>query len=120
MRLEPGEEVGVLAGGQVPRQHLIQVVVTIDHAGQQDVPFQIEHRIRGRGELRRRPDLLDDAVAGEQPGAFQLPALPIHGDDDVGIFREQRRHVSLHKFNLCYIIKCSIPRKVFFGKKLGG
>ena len=41
--------------------------------------------------------MLDHAVAGKEPRVFQLAALPVHGDDDVGILRKQCRHADLLK-----------------------
>jgi hypothetical protein len=66
MRLEPREEVRVLAGGQIPRQHLIEVVVTIDQTWEQDVTAEVEHPIGGAGQLGRGANLLDDTVVREQ------------------------------------------------------
>jgi hypothetical protein len=45
MRLEPREKIRVLARRQIPRQHLIEVVVTIDQTWQQDVTGEVEHSI---------------------------------------------------------------------------
>ena len=37
--------------GQIPRQHLIEVVVTIDQTWEQDVTAEVEHPIGGAGQL---------------------------------------------------------------------
>ena len=88
MRFEPGEEVSVLPGGQVARQHLVQMVVAVDQAGQQNMAAEVEHSIGGGRQIGGWPQLLDDAVAGKKPRIPQLSALPVHGDNDVGILSE--------------------------------
>ena len=93
MRLQPGKQVGVLPGRQVARQDLVEVVVAVDQAGQHDVALEVEHAIGGLRQTGGRADLLDHAVAGEQPGIRQLAALPVHRHEHVGILREQGRHV---------------------------
>jgi hypothetical protein len=42
-------------------------------------------------------DCLDDPVAGKEPGVLQLAPLPVHRHQNVGVFREQRCHLSSHR-----------------------
>ena len=95
MRLEPREEVGVLTSRQVAGEHLIEMMVAVDQAGEEDVAAEVEDDIRGRGQFRGRPDLFDDAVAGKQPRPLQFTALSVHRDDDVGVPGKQCRHKAL-------------------------
>ena len=53
---------------EIAGQHLIEMVVAIDQPGQEDLAGQIEHHVSGPRQLLGRPDLLDEAVAREQPG----------------------------------------------------
>src|SRR5215211_623040 len=53
--LEPGKEIGVLARGQIARQHLVEVVVAVDQARQKDMSLEIKDHVRGRGKLASRP-----------------------------------------------------------------
>src|SRR5690606_33793449 len=63
-RLEPGKQVGVL--GDDAGEALVEVVVGIDQAGQDDVVAQVEHNV-GRGRQRLGgADGFDDVVADEQ------------------------------------------------------
>ena len=92
MRLEPGKQVGVLPRRQVAGEDLVEVMVAVDQAGKQDVAREVEHDVGALRQLGGRPDLLDHAVAGEQPGVRQFAPLPVHRHEHVGILRQQRRH----------------------------
>jgi len=88
-RLQPGKEIVVLRAGEVARQGLVEMVVGVDEARQDDLAAEVDHRVRRRRQLGRRPDLLDEAVLGVEPGVAQLAPLPVHRDEDVGIFGQQ-------------------------------
>ena len=89
---QPGKEIRVLTRREIPCQHLVEVVMAVDQSWQDNLPGQVEHRIGGLRELVRGADLLDHAVAGEQPRIPQLAPLAIHRHEDVRIFRQQGRH----------------------------
>jgi hypothetical protein len=89
---EPWKQVGVLAGREVAPEDLIEVMMAVDQAGQQNMAGEVEHDIRRAGQGRGRTDLLDHAVASEQPGVTQLAPLAVHGHEHVGIPGEQCPH----------------------------
>jgi hypothetical protein len=91
-RLQPGKEIVVLRARKVAGQGLVEVVVRVDEARQDDLAAEVEHRVGRRRQLRRRTDLPDDAVDRIEAGALQLAALAIHGDEDIGVLGEQGRH----------------------------
>ena len=64
----------------------------VDEPGQHDLAGTIDDGVGGCGQVVGGADPGDDAVLDEDPGAFQLSALPIHGDKDVGVVREEGRH----------------------------
>jgi hypothetical protein len=95
VRLEPRKQVGVLTRRQVACENLVEMVVTVDETGEQDVAPQVEDDIRALREFRGRPNFLDHAVACKQAGIPQFAPLRVHRHEHVGIFREQRRHRGL-------------------------
>ena len=68
------------------------MMMAVDQAGQQNVAGEVEHDIGRVGQARGRADLLDHAVAGEQPGVAQLAPLAVHGHEHVGVPGEQSPH----------------------------
>jgi hypothetical protein len=90
---EPWKQVGVLAGREVAPEDLIEVMMAVDQAGQQNMAGEVEHDIRRAGQGRGRTDLLDHAVAGKQTGVAQFAPLTVHRHDDGGILREQGSHL---------------------------
>ena len=72
-RLQPGEEVVVLRAGKVARQRLVEMVVRVDEARQDDLAAEVDHRIGGCRQLLGRSDLLDDAVLGIEAGVASVP-----------------------------------------------
>ena len=68
---------------------------------------QIEHDVGGVREFVGRPDLLDEPVAGEEPGAAQLPPLAVHGDENVGVPRQKRCHLP---YSLATLQQANCPR----------
>jgi hypothetical protein len=93
VRFEPGKQVGVLPGRQVAGENLVEMMVTVDEAGKQDMPPQIEHEVGALREFGGRTNILDHAVACEQAGIPQFAPLPVHRHDHVGILREQCAHL---------------------------
>jgi hypothetical protein len=45
VRAQPGKEIGVLTGRQIPRQHLVEVVMAVDQPWQDDLPGEVDHGI---------------------------------------------------------------------------
>ena len=90
--LQPGEKVGVLGGGEIPRQSLIQVMVSINETRQDDLPGKINHRVGRSGKVRVWADVFNETVLGVKPRIFHFPALAVHGDQDFGIFGEECGH----------------------------
>ena len=85
-RLQPREEVGLLRPGTC--QRLVQVVVRVDEPRRDErAPEVLEVLREGRGALAH---LDDEAVLRQDPGAVDLGARIVHGDD-VGV-RKQRPH----------------------------
>ena len=76
------------AGRDVAGENLVEMMVAVDQARQQNMARQIEDAVRRCGQACSRTDLLDDAVAGEQAGVAQLAPLTVHGHEHVGILRE--------------------------------
>ena len=91
MGFEPAKQVVVLPRRQVSRQRLVEMVVTIDQAGQDDLALEVENRVGSGGKRRSRSDLLHDTVDGEQTGVGNLPALLIHRHDE-RVLHQQSRH----------------------------
>ena len=55
LRGEPVEEAGVLGGGEGAGQRLVEVVVRVDEAGQDDLAREVEHHVGGRRQLAVGP-----------------------------------------------------------------
>ena len=92
MRAQPVEQASILRRRHVARQHLVQMVMTIHQARQQDLPGEIEHQVGARGQRLVGADLLDDAVAREQAAAPDLAAAGVHRHHHLGIVGKQRAH----------------------------
>src|SRR5215813_8930249 len=67
-------------------------MVRVDETWQDEVPREVEHFLGRGGQVRRRADLLDEAIANKQTTIGNLPLAVIHGHD-VGMCDKQRRHV---------------------------
>ncbi len=91
-RLEPREQSGVLGSGHRPGQRLVQVVVGVDQAGQDDVVVQVEDLVRRRGKFRRWAHLFDPPVTGKQAGIAQLAPAVVHGQQDRRVPDEKGGH----------------------------
>ena len=92
VRAQPVEQRGVLRGGQVARQRLVEVVVAVHQPGEQDLAGQVEHRVGGPRQALVGPDPLDEAVAREQAAAAQFAPFRVHGHHHLGAARNQRAH----------------------------
>ena len=64
----------------------------IDQPRQDNLPAQIEDRIRGLRQLGGRADLLDDSIDRKNSGIFQFPSRTIHGDEDFGMSTQYASH----------------------------
>src|SRR5262245_44731963 len=56
VRAQPGKEIIVLAGRQVTRERLIEVVVSVYKSGQHDLPGEIEHLVGRSRKFVRQAD----------------------------------------------------------------
>ena len=90
--LQPGEQAHVLGAGHGPGEGLVEVVVGVDQAGEEEHPGGVHHLVGLGGQVGGGPDLLDEAVAGEQAPAGDLPPGRVHGDQGVGVADEQGGH----------------------------
>jgi hypothetical protein len=82
---KPGEQVDILAGRERTGQRLVEVVVGVHEAGQQDLARHVQHYV---GVLRKLPggtDLLDYPIPDEQTGIGELAAPIVHRDQDIGV-----------------------------------
>ena len=95
VRLQPGKEIIVLRSRQVAGQRLVEVVVGIHEAGQDDLPGQVQHLVGRRRKLVRRADLLDDSIPGEEAGVLQLAPRFVHRHQHVGVLGQERGHQCL-------------------------
>jgi hypothetical protein len=91
--LQPGKKVIVLRSDKIARKSLIEVMVGINETRQNDLPGKINHRVGRGGKFFVRADLPNETVLDVKPGAFQFPALAVHGDQDFGIFGEESGHI---------------------------
>ena len=91
--LQPGKKVIVLRSDKIARESLIEVMVGINETRQNDLPGKINHRVGRGGKFFVWADLPNETVLDVEPGAFQFPALAVHGDQDFGIFGEESGHI---------------------------
>ena len=64
---QPRKQVIVLRSRQVARQRLVEVVVDVHKAGQDDLPGEIQHQVGRWWKLVRQADQLDDSM---EPSLF--------------------------------------------------
>ena len=82
-----------MRGGDGPGQRLVEVVVRVDEAGQNEVaPRQIEHLVGGGGQFGGEADLFDNVFPHEQRPAAEFTPVGVHRDERMNIFDEQGRH----------------------------
>jgi hypothetical protein len=89
--LQPAEQVVVLASRQVAHQDLVEMVMAVDQAGQDDVVLEVDHRVGRARQRGARTDLTDHAIDGVESGIGQFPPRLVHGDDE-RILDQQRPH----------------------------
>ena len=98
--LEPVEEVGVLRGRDGASEGLVEVVMGVDEAGQNDVAFEVEDFVGGGGQIgntctwrkcRCLPYGFDDAVANKKTTLGNFPLVVVHRDE-VRVFDEESGH----------------------------
>jgi len=83
-RLEPRKEGAVRLDH--PRQHLVEVVVGIDHPGHDDVTvLEVENLVGGAWKLCRGTHLLDGVAADENRAAGDLATPLVHGDQRMDV-----------------------------------
>ncbi len=87
---EPVEKTGVLGARDHSGQGLIEVMMGVDQAGEDDMAGQIDHLVGRARQLRRWRDLLDPTVACEQTPVPDLVA--IHGHEHFGMTNEEGSH----------------------------
>lgn len=85
---QPLEELGVLRRHQAPREGLVEVVVGVDEAGQNDVTGEVEYGVGGGGQVGGGADLLDDVVYDVEATVGDFAALVVQGDEDGRVFDE--------------------------------
>ena len=91
-RAQPCEQVGVLRGGDVARQCLVEVVVRVHQARQHHHVARVDHGVRAGGQARARADLAD-LVAVDKHAAVGVARVGIvHGRQQRGVFQQQRPH----------------------------
>ena len=83
-----------MGAGDRPGQILIQVMMSVDQAGQQDLASSIDAVIGG-GQLLGRRDLRHLAVHDVQALTGQLVGRVVHGHDQAGVQDVQRWHGAL-------------------------
>ncbi len=80
-RGQPVEEVGILGGRDGARQGLVEMVMGVDQAGQDQVAGQVEDFIGLVGQTGSCPYLFDEAVANKKTTVGNLPLVVIHCKD---------------------------------------
>jgi len=100
MGTQPGKQVCVLPGWQVPGQDLIEMVVTVDQPWQQDMPAQVEDDVGVVWKLVGWPHLFDESIPRKEPGIAKLSSLIVHRDEHIGMFDEQRSHTCILSLQL--------------------
>jgi len=90
--LQPREKVVVLRGHQIAGKGLIEVMVGINEAGQDNLPGKIDHRVGRVGKFFVWPNAFNKTLLSVKPGVFQFSALAVHGDQDFSISSEERGH----------------------------
>jgi hypothetical protein len=89
-RVQPVEDVPILGGRHDAEEGLIEVMVGVHQAGQDDVPVEVEDLVGSLGEFGGRADLLDLAVTDEETAARDLATSCVHGGEDHGVLDEHR------------------------------
>ena len=72
-RLEPVEQIGILRGRDSARQGLVEVVVSVDQPGQEDVTGKVEDFIGCVGKLARRADFFDESIPNKKTTIREFP-----------------------------------------------
>ncbi|MCY1241457.1 hypothetical protein D9M71_116410 [compost metagenome] len=85
---EPIEQLAVLGRRHHAGEALVHVVVGVDQAGDDDLAFHVQHFVGALRQLAARSDLHDAVVLDEHPALPDLPALAIHGHQQVGVLHQ--------------------------------
>ena len=67
------------------------MMMGVYEAGENDMPFEIEHFIGGIGQFAHRADLLDESAANKETTLGNLPLMVVHGYDGC-VFYEKGSH----------------------------
>jgi hypothetical protein len=95
---EPGEQLQVLHLGQVPGEHLIEVMMGVDEAGIAPAMGAVQHCVGGLGQVGAQA--ADDPVLAVQVHMVQNGVGVVAGDYRVQIAQQQRGHgVTLLSFS---------------------
>ena len=86
---KPGEQVDILTVRERASQRLVEVVVGVHEAGQQDLARHVQHDVGVPRKLRGGADLLDDPISDEQTGIVEFAAPVVHCDQDFGVPRQK-------------------------------
>lgn len=84
-RFEPVEEVGILRGRDGAREGLVEVVMRVDEAREEEVTFEVEGFIGCGVQTFSLPDLLDETIADEKTTIGDFGVVVVHGEE-VGVF----------------------------------
>ena len=95
-RLEPVEQDGVLCGGDDARQRLVEMVVGVDKARQDDLAAGVDAPVGGVGQLRRQlpgqTDPGNDMIVDDDGGVAEFAAGIVHRHKGVGVLDQGCRH----------------------------
>ena len=90
-RLEPVEEVGILRGRDGAREGLVEVVMRVDEAGEEDMSFEVEDFVCVAGQTGSLSYLFDESVFDKKTTIREFGVVVVHGEE-VGVFDEEGGH----------------------------
>ena len=90
-RFEPVEEVGILRGRDGAREGLVEVVMRVDEAREEDVTFEVEGFIGLAGQTGSLSYLFNETVADKKTAIGEFGVAVVHGEE-VGVFDEEGGH----------------------------
>lgn len=90
-RFEPVEEVGVLRGRDGAGEGLVEVMMRVDEAGEEDVTLEVEDFVGFAGQIANLSYLFNETVSDKKSAVWDFSLAVVHGED-VGVFDEEGRH----------------------------
>ena len=93
---QPVEQLQVLHLGQVPGEHLVEVVVGVDEARITPVVAAVQDGVRLTGKVR--PQGRNDAVPAQKVHLLEHPVAVVAGDGGMEVANQQRRHGGSRSF----------------------